>query len=143
MEAEPDNKITAVEEETREKRLPYLIKGTALLLIVYGITGFVYYSSVVINSFVNSNFLSNLKYINFHGNYLYIPLFIDLMIHLAIILSGFLLLYRKKRGTYYYYISFFFTVGFSAFILNRFNLPEILLGFIMLIMIYINRNNLE
>jgi hypothetical protein len=139
VETETGKNITIVKKENRENRLPGLLKGTALLLIVYGITGFIYYFTVVIYSFVNNDFLSNLEYNNFNGNYLYIPLFVDLMIHLAIILSGFLLIYRKKQGTYYYYISYFFTIGFSTFILNRINLPEITLGLIILILIYINR----
>ncbi len=142
METDIENTINEQTGNPGKNSLPLLLKATALLLVVYGILGFGYYATVVVYSMINTTFFDQLEYNNFNGNYLYIPLFIDLLIHIGIILSGFLLLYGKKRGAYYYYFSFFFTVGFSAFILNRFNIPEIVIGSIVLIIILLQSSKL-
>ena len=140
------NKVENLEmTEKRDSKasIPFLLKAAALLIIVYGIFGLAYYTYVVLYSTVNTDFFMHLEYHSFRGNSLYLPLTIEFLIHLGLILSGFLMIYRKKVGAYLFYSSFFVALVFSVFVLDYINLTEIIIGSILLIIILVNRNHLS
>ncbi len=134
--AEPKTIETIEEQKPDKKRLPFLLKASALLLIVYGIIGLSYYLFTALYSIGNREFLEQLEYSNFKGNALFIPLLIEILLHIIIILAGFFIIYRKKHGPYYFYFALAFSMAFSFFFLGRFNTAEMIIGSILLVIIF-------
>ncbi len=124
-----------IPEAQTAKPLPFLVKATALLLIVYGVIGFGYYLFALIYSVVNPHFLENLTFNKFSGNALFIPVSVEVLVHISVLLSGFLLLYKKKTGLYFYYFSLFFSLFYFIVIHNYINYAEIITGFLLLIIL--------
>lgn len=124
---------TNVEQTT--KPLPLLVKATTLLLIVYGIIGLSYYLFTTIYSLSNLHFLENLEFKNFEGNALFIPVSVEVLVHVSVVLSGFLIFYKKKAGLYFYYFSLFFSLFFFIVFTGYFNYAEIIIGFLILLIL--------
>ena len=132
--------IEIIEEQKPDKKgLPFLLKASALLLIVYGIIGLSYYLFTALYSIGNREFLEQLEYSNFKGNALFIPLLVEILLHITIIMAGFFIIYRKKQGSYYFYFALVFSMVFSFFFLSRFNTAEMIIGFILLVIIFFTR----
>jgi hypothetical protein len=127
------------EQKPNKKGLPFLLKASALLLIVYGIIGLSYYLFTALYSIGNREFLEQLEYSNFKGNTLFIPLLIEILLHIIIILAGFFIIYRKNQGSYYFYFALTFSMAFSFFFLGRFNTTEMIIGSILLVIIFFTR----
>ncbi len=140
IDTEQSNNIP---EAQSVKPLPFLVKATALLLIVYGVIGFGYYLFVLIYSIVNPHFLENLTFNKFSGNTLFIPVSIEVLVHVSVLLSGFLLLYKKKTGLYFYYFSLFFSLFYFIVIHSYINYAEIIMGFLLLIILVGYRSRLS
>ena len=124
---------TDVEQTT--KPMPLMIKAIALLLIVYGVIGLSYYLFATIYSISNPHFLENLEFKSFKGNALFIPLTVEVLVHISIVLSGFLIFYKKKSGLWFYCFSLFFSLLFFIIFTSYINYAEIIIGSLLLIVL--------
>jgi len=124
---------TDVEQTT--KPMPLMIKAIALLLIVYGVIGLSYYLSATIYSIMNLHFLENLEFKSFKGDALFIPLTVEVLVHISIVLSGFLIFYKKKSGLWFYCFSLFFSLLFFIIFTSYINYAEIIIGSLLLIVL--------
>ncbi len=124
---------TDVEQTT--KPMPLMIKAIALLLIVYGVIGLSYYLFAAIYSISNPHFLENLEFKSFKGDALFIPLTVEVLVHISIVLSGFLIFYKKKSGLWFYCFSLFFSLLFFIIFTSYINYAEIIIGSLLLIVL--------
>jgi phosphatidylserine synthase len=124
---------TDVEQTT--KPMPLMIKAIALLLTVYGVIGLSYYLSATIYSIMNLHFLENLEFKSFKGDALFIPLTVEVLVHISIVLSGFLIFYKKKSGLWFYCFSLFFSLLFFIIFTSYINYAEIIIGSLLLIVL--------
>ena len=123
--------------------LPFILKAAALLLIVYGIIGLGYYLFTTIFSLSNPQFLENIEFNNFKGNTLFIPVTIKILVHISIVLSGFLIFYKKKAGRWFFYFSLFFSLFFFIVFTSYINYAEIVIGFLVLVILFVYRSRLS
>ena len=129
--------------DSPSKSLPFVVKAAALLLIVYGIIGLAYYLFTAIYSIANPHFLESLEFKNFKGNALFLPIIIELLVHGAIIISGFFIFSRKKAGLWFFYFSLFFSLFFFIVFARYFNYAEIIIGFLILVTLVGYRSRLH
>ncbi len=127
-----------VEQSTKPMSL--IVKAAALLLIVYGIIGLGYYLFATIYSITNPHFLENLEFKGFKGNALFIPVTIEVLVHISIVLSGFLIFYKKKSGLWFYCFSLFFSLFFFIVFTSYINYAEIIIGSLLLIVLLVYRS---
>lgn len=139
---ETNKHINNTEIKQTIKPLPLLVKAAALLLIVYGIIGLSYYLFDLVYSIINPHFLESLKFKNFVGKTLFIPIIIEILVHISVVLAGFLIFYKKKSGLYFYYFSLFFSLIFFILFLNHINFAEIIIGSILLLILFLYRSHL-
>ena len=134
--------ISSVKDKNA-RSLPFILKAAALLLIVYGIIGLGYYLFTTIYSLSNSQFLENLAFKNFKGNALFIPVAIEILVHISLVLSGFLIFYKKKTGLWFFYFSLFFSLFFFIVFTSYINYAEIIIGFLVLAILFGYRSHLS
>ena len=134
MEKEHES-IEQQSEIVQQKKLPFLVKAVSLLLIVYGIIGLGYYLFTTVYSIGNSEFLKNLEYSGVEGNYLFVPLVIEILIHSFFIIAGFLMIKGKKRGTYYFYLGYIIAIGYTTFFLGSFSPIEAGTGLLIVLLL--------
>jgi len=143
VELSAEHTKSAGAEPQPVKPLPFLVKLTALLLIVYGFIGFGYYLFTLIYSLSNPHFLDTLKFNGFEGNMLFIPLSVEVVVHIAVMMSGFFLLYKKKSGLYFYYFAVLFSLFFFVVFTAYLNYTEIAIGSLMFFVLWGYRSRLE
>jgi len=117
----------------QQKKLPFLVKAASLLLIVYGIISLGYYLFTTVYSIGNPEFLKNLEYSGIEGNYLFVPLAIEILVHSFFVIAGFLIIKGKKRGTYYFYFGYIIGIGYTTFFLGNFSPIEAGMGLLILL----------
>lgn len=129
--------------DTPSKSLPFMVKAAALLLIVYGMIGLAYYLFTAVYSIANPQFLESLEFKNFKGSALFLPITIELLVHVSIIISGFFIFSGKKAGLGFFYFSLFFSLFFFIVFARYFNYAEIIIGFLMLVILVGYRSRLH
>ena len=122
-----------VEQSTRS--MPLIVKAVALLLTVYGVIGLGYYLFAAIYSISNPHFLENLEFKSFKGNALFIPVAVEVLVHISIVLSGLLIFYKKKSGLWFFGFSLFFSLFFFIVFTSYINYAEIIIGSLLLIVL--------
>ncbi len=121
----------------QQKKLPFLVKAASLLLIVYGIIGLGYYLFTTVYSIGNPGFLKNLEYSSVKGNYLFVPLTIEILVHSFFVIAGFLIIKGKKRGTYYFYFGYIIAIGYTTFFLGSFSPLEAGMGLLVALLLIV------
>ena len=140
---EENNMSVAEKTENGNNSLPFLVNAVALFLIVYGVINFIYYSAVLIYSFINPEFFKDLQYSEFKSNWLILPVSFMILINVIYFVSGILILYKVKKAVTAYYFSFFISVFFSLFFMGNFNFIDFGLGMISIIILVYFRKNLN
>ena len=142
MEKKPET-IEQPPLEVPQNKIPFLVKAVSLLLIVYGFIGFGYYFFATIYSIGNPDFLKNLDYSGIKGSHLFVPLAIEVIIHLLLIIAGFMLFRGKKRGTYYFYPGYIIAIGYTTFFLGSFSIIETGIGLLVATILIIYNKRLR
>lgn len=127
-------------ETGQVQKLPFLVKASAYFWIVYGLINMVYYSTVFVYSFINHNFLHELQYADFKGNWLLMPIVFKILINGALGFSGLWILKRKKTGYTIFNFAISISILFSTFFLSYFNLVDFIAGLTSFVIFMFYRN---
>ncbi len=99
------------------KSTPFLLKVVAVLLLIEGVIGFLFFTVVLFYQYINADFLSGWGYGQYSGTNLYLILSVYSIVHLGLILSAILILKRKKQGIYILILSLF-VLTITSFLLH-------------------------
>lgn len=95
--------------EKLSKKTPFILKLVALVILVEGLIGFLFYSAVLIYQIFDPRLLSDWGYNYYSGNTMIWLLFLQDMAHLGLIISAVLLLRGKRTGYFVSLLTFCFT----------------------------------
>ncbi len=142
MEKEHEN-IKQQSVIVRQKKFPFLVKAASLLLIVYGLIGLGYYLFTTIYSIGNPEFLKDLEYSGVEGNYLFVSLSIEILVHAFFVIAGFLIIKGKKRGMYYFYLGYIIAIGYTTFFLGSFSPIEAGMGLLIVLLLLLYKKRFQ
>lgn len=117
----------------KNKKAPLLLKAIAVLIIVEGSVGFLFFFSILIYQVFNPDFLANWGYGNYSGNLLFMLLAMYSIVHLGLALSGIYILNLHKNGIYILLLSVIILLATSYIIQGEFNWIGLVAGFLVFI----------
>ena len=127
-------------DKITKPKLPMLLQVCAIIIIVMGVVGFLFFALTSIYQNNNSDFLLNL---GMNNQYTHIDVYILFMaiLHLILIISGFLILRVKKIGFYLFFSGFLILLASEVFIDNKLILTHMVVGLILvfIFLIYYRR----
>lgn len=83
----------------------FFLKIISIIIIVEGVLGFLFFTSITLYQAFNTDFLSGWEYGNYSGASLYTILIMFSLMHLGLIFSGILLTKNMKRGILVFILS--------------------------------------
>lgn len=86
--------------------VPFFLRAAAILLLVTGAFGLIFYLTVLIFQLLGRNFLYEFRYKGFDETGLYFILFLYIALNSGLVISALQLLKLKRVGMYLYGISF-------------------------------------
>ncbi len=102
------------------KSVPFFLRAIAILLLVTGIFGLLYYVTVTLFQVTGRNFLYDFRYKGFDETGLYFIIFLYIALYSGLVISALQLLRLKRKGMYLYGISLVVFALLSYFLQDDF-----------------------
>jgi hypothetical protein len=128
-------------EHITRHSLPFLVKAVAVFLLVYGAVNGFYYLAVFVYSLINPDFLKDLTFGDFKGNWLLMPVIFKMIFGWSFVLSGLFIFLRKPYAKTIYYFAFFISFFFSLFFLSYFNYVDFGAGVVGVLILYFHKGD--
>ncbi len=141
MESEKHDIKTNIELNVK-RSLPFLVKLVSYFFLIYGIINTVYYSVVLVYSFVNPEFLKDLEYYSFHDKWLLFPVILKIIIDVILIWSAVKILKKDPKGITVFIFVLLISIFFSFFFLKYVNWPMFIIAIFAFLIIWAKRKSL-
>lgn len=131
----------APEKITHDRPVPFFLRVIAILVIVTGLFGVLFYLLVTIYQFADRNFLYDLQYKGFSGFAYNAIVFTQLLLNVGLLISGMKLLKLKRTGLYVFAVTYLVFAFLSYFLQDEYGwtIPAIGLVILVLIMLHYPR----
>jgi hypothetical protein len=126
----------------KPKSVPFFLRVVAILILVTGVTGFLFYSIAMGYYFVGRNFLYDIQYKGFTGSAYYFILFLQMVLNAGLAISAIMLLKLKLSGLYIFTISYLIFALLSYFLQDNYGWTVPVIGFVILIVIFLHKRKL-
>jgi hypothetical protein len=123
--------------------VPFFLRVVAILILVTGSIGVIFYLLSIIYQIADRNFLYELKYKGFSGSGYYVILLIQLALNLGLTLSAMLLLRLRRVGLYLFAISYIVFASLSYLVQDDYGLSIPAVGLFLLFIIALHYKRLN
>jgi hypothetical protein len=134
--------MTEEQAITSSSSLPFFLRVAAILIIVAGTLGMLFYLFVAIYQLTDRNFLYEMRYKGFSGLQYHLVLFAQLLLNAGLVMSAILLLKLKRAGLYVFAISYLVFGLLSYLLQDEYGWTIPIIGFILLIIIALHYKKL-
>ena len=124
------------------RSVPFFLRVVAILLLVTGIVGGVFYLLVAVFQISGRNFLYNEEYKGFSGLAYYAILTIQVLLYGGLVLSGILLLRLKRSGVYLFALSYLVFTVLGFLLQEEYGWSMPVAGIVVLVIIWLHKNKL-
>jgi hypothetical protein len=135
------------EEQTKIIRInnsiPFFLRAIAVLFMVTGLLGLLFYAGVMIFQIAGRNFLYEFRYKGFGETGLYAIIAVYILLNFSLMLSGLKLLRLRKTGIYLYGISYVVFLLLSYVLQDNFGWFVLAIGFFIFIIILLHLRKLN
>ena len=132
-----------LQKEIQETIVPFLLRVTAIILLVGGVLGILFYAAALFFDIDGSNFANYFKYNDDRNNVFKLFLILQLVIHLGFIFSSIQLTRLKKTGAYVFIACFIMFIISKLFYIDFSVYLEIIFGILVAIFLLISWKSLK
>ena len=126
----------------KQKNTPFLLRVVAILILVTGLVGFLFYSIAVGYYFFGQDFLYDIQYKGYRGSAYYFILFLEMVLNAGLVVSAILLLRLKLSGLYVFAISYIIFALLNYFLQDNYGWTIPVIGFVILAIIFLHKRKL-
>jgi hypothetical protein len=134
-EAIPENSVTKV--------IPFFLRVVAILILLTGSLGLLFYATVLVYQLAGRNFLYDFGYKEFDGTSLYFILFLYIALNTGLVISALQLLKLKRKGMYLFGISYLVFALLSYILQEDYGWSLPVIGLFIFLTILLHKSKLK
>ena len=132
-----------ITKDQHSRTVPFFLRVVAILILVTGVLGLLFYVTVTIYQVAGRNFLYDFGYKDFDRKGLYIILFLFIALNTGLIISALQLLRLKRAGMYLFGISYIVFALLSYFLQDDLGWFTPGVGLLLFLTVFIHKNKLK